>query len=303
MGGGGSGGGRSVPTSTIGRDSTDFGGAVKWIDSLGQMAPVSTGVQKTEGEKQDDQIWEIAKATEDMRPIIVFFCKPKDLLAFGNNAQKDPEVDACTELDEDLWKRYAITERAKEFTCVRVNLRKADPKLLRGHRVARAPVIMILDFNAKQIFFSSTPKLNYSTLGKWMDKAQDQVEAEVKKLAKSSEDSPLVKRAKKRALEIEQRETYDKALVEFEKQDWKKAEDLFNKAIAITCDSEWKKKAQTGLIEIKAAKMFLEAEQLYKSKRFKECKDKLDEISKECKGAQFYTADIKELLEKVLKKL
>jgi hypothetical protein len=276
---------------------------MKWVDSLGQLSPVATGVAKAEGEKDEAQIWEIAKATEDMRPILIYFSKPKDLLAFGNNAQKDAEVDACNELDEDLWKRFAITERAKEFTCIRVNLRKADPKLLRGHRVSRAPAIMILDFYAKQVFFSSSPKMNYSTLGKWMDKAQDQVEAEVKKLAKSDEKSPLVERAKKRALEIEQRETYDKALIEFEKQDWKKAEELFNKAIAIECDSEWKKKAQAGLVEIKAAKMFLEAEQLYKGKRFKECKDKLDEIAKDCKGAQFYAADIKDLLEKVVKKL
>lgn len=276
---------------------------MKWIDSLGQLSPVATGVAKAEGEKTEDQIWEIAKATEDMKPILIFFAKPKDLLAFGNNAQKDAEVDACTELDEDLWKRFAITERAKEFTCVRVNMRKADPKLLRAQKVARAPVIMILDFYTKQIFFSAAPKMNYSTLGKWMDKAQEQVEAEVQKLAKSDEKSPLVERAKKRAMEIDQRETYDKALVEFEKKRWEKAEELFNKAIAIECDSEWKKKAQAGLTEIKAAKMFLEAENLYKNKRFKECKEKLDEIAKECKGAQFYAADIKDLLEKTVKKL
>lgn len=273
------------------------------MDSLGQLSPVATGVAAAEGDKENPQIWEIEKATEDMKPILVFFNKPKDLLAFGNNAQKDPEVDACTALDEDLWKRFAITERAKEFTCIRVNLRKADPKLLRSQKVARAPVIMILDFYSKQVFFSAAPKMNYSTLGKWMDKAQDQVEAEVKKLAKSDEDSPLVQRAKKRALEIEQRETYDLALVEFEKKRWEKAEEIFNKAIAIECDSEWKKKAQAGLVEIKAAKMFLEAEQLYKNKRFKECKEKLDEIAKECKGAQFYAADIKDLLEKAVKKL
>jgi hypothetical protein len=264
---------------------------------------VATGVAKAEGEKEETQIWEIAKATEDLRPILVFFHKPKDLLAFGNNAHKDAEVDACTALDEDLWKRFAITERAKEFTCVRVNLRKADPKLIRAQKVARAPVIMILDFYSKQVFFSAAPKMNYSTLGKWMDKAQDQVEAEVKKLAKSDEDSPLVQRAKKRALEIEQRETYDKALLEFEKKKWEKAEEIFNKAIAIECDSEWKKKSQAGLTEIKAAKMFLDAEQLYKNKRFKECKEMLDNIAKECKGAQFYQAEIKDLLEKVIKNI
>lgn len=277
---------------------------MKWIDSMGQLSPVATGVQKADGEKEDDkEIYEIAKATEDMKPIIIYFAKPKDLLAFGNQAQKDPEVDACTALDEDLWKRFAITERAKEFTCVRVNTRKADPTLLRGHRVARAPVVMILDLYTKQIFFSSAPKLNYSTLGKWMDKAQAQVEAEVKKLAKSDEDSPIVQRAKKRALEIEQREIYEKALEQLQTEKWDKAEELFNKAIEIACESEWKKKSQNGLVEIKAGKMFKEAELLYKGKRFKECKEKLEELQKECKGFTFYQQDVKDLLEKTLKKL
>jgi tetratricopeptide (TPR) repeat protein len=270
---------------------------------MGQLSPVATGVQKAEGEEKEKEIYEILKATEDMKPIVIYFAKPKDLLAFGNNAQKDAEVDACNELDEDLWKRFAITERAKEFTCVRINTRKADPGLLRGHRVARAPVVMILDFYSKQIFFSSAPKLNYSTLGKWMDKAQAQVEAEVKKLAKSDEKSPIVERAKKRALEIEQREIYEKALVEFETEKWEKAEELFNKAIAIAMDSEWKKKAQNGLVEIKAGKMFKEAELLYKGKRFKECKEKLEQIGKDCKGYTFYQQDVKDLLEKTVKKL
>lgn len=264
---------------------------------------MATGVQKAEGEEQKKEIYEITKATEDMKPIVVFFAKPKDLLAFGNQAQKDAEVDACTELDEDLWKRYAITERSKEFVCVRVNTRKADPNLLREYRVARAPVVMILDFYSKQIFFSSAPKLNYQTLGKWMDKAQAQVEGEVKKLAKSDEDSPLVQRAKKRALEIDQRELYEKALAEFETEKWEKAEELFNKAIAVASESEWKKKAQNGLIEIKAGKMFKEAELLYKGKRFKECKEKLEQIGKDCKGYTFYQQDVKDLLEKAVKKL
>jgi len=276
---------------------------MKWIDSMGQLSPVATGVQKAEGEEQNKEIYEITKATEDMKPVIVYFAKPKDLLAFGNQSQKDPEVDACNELDEDLWKRFAITERAKEFTCIRVNTRKADPTLLREHRVARAPVVMILDFYLKQVFFSSAPKLNYSTLGKWMDKAQAQVEAEVKKLAKSDEDSALVQRAKKRALEIEQREFYDKALEEFQTEKWDEAEKLFNKAIAIALDSEWKKKAQNGLVEIKAGKMFKEAELLYKGKRFKECKEKLEALQKECKGFTFYQQDVKDLLEKTIKKL
>ena len=238
-----------------------------------------------------------------MKPIVIFFTKPKDLLAFGNKAKKDPEVEACEEMNEDLWKRFAITERSQEFICVRVNTRKADKKLLRHHRVSRSPVVAIIGFDLKQIFFSSSPKLSYSTLGKWMDRAQKKVEAEVKKLAQSDEDSPLVERAKKRALEIEQRELYEKGLEALNNKKYDSAEEFFQKAVAIEANSPHKAKSEEGFIEIKAAKMLEEAEQLYKQRRFKQCKEKVEELLRECKKSKFFLTHAKELLTKVVKKL
>lgn len=299
-GGGGISGGRGTITS-----SPEFGGTIKWIDSLGQTSPVMTGVvgeKKEEGEADAD-IYEVKKACEEMKPVLVFFSKPKDLLAFGNKAQKDPEVDACAAMDEDLWKRIAITELAKEFVCVRVNVRKADAGLLKKHRVARAPVVALFDFNLKQLNFFSSPKLAWNAFSKVMEATQKKVEADVKKLAKSEEDTPLVQAAKKRANVIEQRETYDDGIELLDKKKYDEAEAKFKKVVESAQDSEWKKEAQVGLVEIKAAKMYEEADRLYTQRRFKECKDLCDKILKECKEARYYGALVTELKNKVAKKL
>jgi hypothetical protein len=265
---------------------------------------VATGIEADAAKDQENgDIYELKKATEEMKPILVWFNKPKDLLAFGKKSVKDPEVEACDTMSKDLWKRWVITELSKEYVCVRVNIRKADRKLLRSHRVARAPVVEILDFKLKSIYFSSSPRLKHGALGKVMDRCRKKVETAVKKLAKKDEDTPLVQRAKERALVIEQRECYDKGVVALGKRNWDKAADNFNKGIAIEQDSHWKHKCKTGLLEIKAGKLFVEAERLYKMRQFKACKDKLDQIVCDLKEAKYFGALAKELLTKVNKKV
>jgi tetratricopeptide (TPR) repeat protein len=238
-----------------------------------------------------------------MKPILVYFQKPKDLLAFGKKARKDPEVEACEDYDNDLWKRWVITALSAEFVCVRVNVRKADKMLLRKHRVARAPVIEILDFNLKPHYFTASARLNHSSLSRVMESKRKRVEALVKKLAKSKEDSPLVERAKKRAQVIEQREFYDKGLTYLERKRWVQAEREFNKGIEIDQDSEWRKKCKTGLLEIKAGMKFQEAEKLYKYRRFTQCKELLEEIISKFKEAKFYVGMAKDKLTQVNKKV
>jgi len=280
-----------------------MGGTIKWIDSLGLDSPVATGtpIETAKGDRKE--IYEITKAAEEMKPILVYYTKPKDLLAFGKKARKDAEVEACENYNKDLWKRWVITALSKEFVCVRVNVRKAEPKILRQHRVARAPVIEILDFKLKPKYFTASARLNHSSLSRVMDRTRKYVEAAVKKLAKSKEDSPLVARAKVRAQVIEQRELYDAGLGNLEKKRWVKAEESFLKALEIEQDSDWKKKAKVGLIEIKAGKAYYESEKLYKMRRFKQCKELLDKILGDFKEAKFFCGLAKAKLAKVQKKL
>lgn len=267
---------------------------------MGHSTPVITGVQDGEKAKEDkdQQIFELTKACDDMKPILVFFNKPKDLLDFGKNSKKDIEVDACQEFDKDLWKRFAVTERAKEFVCVRVNIRKADKTLLRKHRVTRAPVVAIFDFELNQVTLFSSPRLKYSLLTKWMDRATKKVEAQVKKLAASKEDTPLVKKAKARAEVLEQRDIYVKGCEFLDRKQWKKAEEKFQEALKIEQGSEWKKKAEVGMVEIKAGQLLEQAEKEYKLRKFKQCKETLDKLLKECKQSKFFSAHAKELLDR-----
>lgn len=264
---------------------------------------MTTGTPAETGKEEELEIYEVKKAAEQMKPILVYFNKPKDLLAFGNKAGKDAEVEACEDLDNDLWKRWVITELSKEFACVRVNVRKADPRLLRKHNVGRAPVVKILDFNLKARYFTVSPRLNYNTLSKVMDTWRKQVEEMVKKVAKSDEDSDLVKRAKARAEVIEQREFYDDGLAMLEKKQFARAEEIFNKGVAIPQESEWKKKCQEGLVEVKAGKAYVDAENLYNQRQFKQCKETIEKLIADYKEAKYFSALAKELLEKVNKKL
>jgi hypothetical protein len=257
------------------------------------------------GKEEKPEIYEIKKACKEMKPIMVYFCKSKDLLNFGKKARKDPEVEACKGLDEDLWTRWIITEMAKEFVCIKVNVRKADRKLLRKHRVARAPVVSIFSFSLRQLYFTASARLRHQTLAKKMDVLRKRVEKEVKKLAKAGgkESSALVEYAKARAAVLEQRDLYDEGLGFLEKKQWAKAEERFKKGIELGKDSEWKKKCQTGLLEIKAGKAYYEADRLYGKRRFKECKELCEKVVNNYKEAKFFAALAKELLKKVSKKV
>jgi len=246
--------------------------------------------EKKENEKGKDQIYEIRKAAEEMKPILVYFHKPKDLLAFGKKKRKDPQVEACEDLDKDLWKRWVITELSKEFECVRVNIRKADRSMLRKNRVARAPVVMILNFELRPIYFTPSPRLRYSTLAKVMERARQRIERDVKKLARSNEDTDLVKRAKIRAEVIKQRDYYSIGAEALGEWNWRKAESNFKAGLAIEQETDWRDKCQNGLLEIKAGKALEEAERLIDYRRYRMAKKAIEQIVKKYKEAKYFHA-------------
>ncbi len=304
-GGGSPGPSGGTPTK---RDLTrsEFGGSIDWVDSDGKSTPKLTGTD-SEGEEENgkgkDGIYEIRKAAEAMKPILVYFHKPKDILAFGKKKRKDPEAEACEDLDGDLWKRWVITELSKEFVCVRVNVRKADRHLLRKNRVARAPVVMILDFNLKHLYFTPSPRLRYTTLSEVMDRSRRRVEIQVRRLARKDEDSALVKRAEFRYDEIRQRDFYSAGAEALGEWDWGKAGANFEKGLAIDRDTEWKQKCLNGLVEIKAGKAVEEAEKLIDGRRYEEARKALEKIVKEFGEAQYFHAIAEDRLERVARKL
>jgi hypothetical protein len=282
----------------------DYGGTIEWVESAGKCAPQTTGVV---GEpacpSAEDEIYELADARKFMKPILVYFHKPIDLAGFDSAARKEPEAGACEKMDGDLWKRWIITELSKEFVCIRVNLRGADPKLIRNHRVARAPVVAIFDFNLKPIYFSPSPKLKHSALAKVMGRARDKVEKQVHNLARTEEDTEIVKRAVIRSRVIDQRELYSAGLRDLEKKEWTRAGEKFENGSRIPQDSEWREKCVTGLKEIQAGKLFAKAEKLIKAKKYRMALNILQRILVEFREAKYFGSLAKEKIEKVSKKL
>jgi len=250
----------------------------------------------------EQEILEVVKATEDLKPILIYFHKPVDPFA-EQERKKDREAKDCKNLHEQLWKQWVITELAKEFVCVRVNARKADPKMLRKHRVARAPVLKILDYQFKQIHFCASPKVKYKSFAMTMDRARTKVEKAVKKLAKSKKDSPLVQKAVARVKSLDQRALFDKGLSQIQRRNWSGAEKAFNEGIGLGGDSDWKKKCEAGLKEIEAGKLFMQAQQFEKTRRYVQCKETLDKILGEYKEAVYFVDLAKDLLSKIARKL
>ncbi|MHC4600087.1 MAG: hypothetical protein ACYS47_13880 [Planctomycetota bacterium] len=238
-----------------------------------------------------------------MKPILVFFWKPEDLLGFGEKNKRDPEVAACNRMNKDLWKRWIITELAKEFECVRVNLREADPKLRRKHKVARAPVVAIYDFRLKPVYFTASPKVKFTAFAKVMNRARIKVEKAVKALAGSEEESELAKRARIRSKEIDQRDHYDAGLTFLQKRKWGEAETEFKKGCDIDLDGHWRDKCETGLAEIEAGKIFVHAEKLIKAKRYTEARNALQRILVEFKEAKYFGSLATEKMQKLAAKM
>lgn len=270
-----------------------------WVTSKGKAAPQATG---QDSKKSQDELFEVKDARQEMKPVLIFFAKGRDVLNFGKKS-KDREVETTAHFEKEIFGRLAITGMAKEFVNIKVDVRKADRKLLtKTYYIRRAPVVVILDFYGKVIYRLSSPKLNYRQLGKMMESAIKRVEKEVARLAKSDEDSDLCKRAKTRFAEIEMRDTLAKGLEYTYDKKWARAEKALKEVLDRKDENEYKKKAEAGMKELQAGKLFVEGERLYKKKRYKQSKEILDKVIK-IRESKYFKQLATELLKKVNKKI
>ncbi len=237
-----------------------------------------------------------------MKPILIFFAKSRNVLEFSDKV-KDPEVEATVEFDKEIFGRAAVTQFAKEFICIKVDLRKADMGFLaKTYSVRTAPVIIILDFNNNVLYRLASNKLGFRQVAKCMETALKRVETDVKNLAGSKEDSPLVKRAQARFAEIEMRDDYDKGMALACDMKFDLAEKSFKEVLDRKEENKWKKAAQDGMVEVKAGRLFVDGEAAYKNKQYPKAKELLDQVIK-LNESQFWKPQAIELLKKVNKKL
>jgi predicted negative regulator of RcsB-dependent stress response len=270
------------------------------VKSQGKKAPVGTGQDSKK--KKTDELFEASKARQEMKPVLIFFAKSRDILSFGKKV-KDREVDATQHYEKEIFGRYAITQLAKEFICIKVDTRKADKRLLaKTYRARRAPVVVIVDLYGRTLYRLSNPKMSYRQLAKVMSSAIKRVEKEVGRLAKSSEESPLIDRAKTRWAEIEMRGLCDKAADYTFKRNWALAEKKYKEVLGHKEDNQYKKVAKIGLREVQAGKLFTEGEAFYKHKRYRQAKEVLDKVIK-IRESKIYKQMATDLLKKVNKKI
>lgn len=237
-----------------------------------------------------------------MKPILMFFSKSRNVLEFSEKV-KDPQVEATVDFEKEIFGRMAITELAKEFINLKIDLRKADmPFLAKHYGVRNAPVIIILDFRSNVLYRLASSKLSFRQLAKCMETALKKVETEVKKLASSKEESPLVQRAKVRFAEIEMRDAYDKGMELACDMKFDQAEKKFKEALDRQEENKWKKAAQDGMVEVKAGRLFVDGELAYKNKQYQKSKELLDQVIK-LNESRFWKPQAIELLKKVNKKL
>lgn len=252
-----------------------------------------------------EELVEVGKARQEMKPILLFFAKSRDVLNFGKKIN-DPEVEATQYYEKEIFGRYAITQLAKEFINIKVDTRKIDRAgqifLYKTYRVRRAPMVAILDLHGKVLYRLASPKMSYRQLAKVMERAIQKVEREVKRLAQSRDDSPLVTRAKARWAEIEMRDLCDKAAELTFDRHWDLAEKTLKEVLDRKEDNEYKKAAQVGMKEIQAGKLFEKAEYYYKKKWYPKAKELLDKVIK-IRESRIYKQQATELLKKVNDKM
>jgi hypothetical protein len=274
---------------------------MSWVNSQGKAAPKKTG--EAESKSQKDELFEASKARQEMKPVLIFFAKSRDVLSFGKKT-KDRQVEATTYFEKEIFRRLVVTNLAKNFVNIKVDVRKGDKKLLaKTYRLRRAPLIVILDLYSKQIYRLSSPKLSWRTLAKVMETAIGKVEKEVKRLATTSkEDTPLVKRAKTRYAEITMRDDVDKGLQLAYDKKWAQAEKTLKGVLDRKEENQYKKAAENGMKEIKAGKLYQEGYLAQKKKRYQQSKELLDQVIK-IRESKYFKQLATELLKKVNKKL
>jgi hypothetical protein len=138
------------------------------------------------------------------------------------------------------------------------------------------------------------PNLTWQVLAVKMKAALKKVEAEVKKIARSREVTPLVERAKARVAEIAMREEYNKGFSYLLSMRWSLADSRFRKLLRREGDSPWKDRARRGLKEIEAGKLVAQAQRALQGKQMELAKDLLRQAM-EIKEARHFGKKAREL--------
>jgi hypothetical protein len=267
------------------------------VDSSGKPAAKTTG---SGAKETGDDLPEAATASQNLRPLFLYFFKGDSFSAFGSKKKKkDRELEDCKALDKEFRMR-ALSNILREFICAKVDVLKADKEILRKYKVRKSPTCVLVDLDGR-IAWMQSGKFTWKKVEKVLLSQLKKADAKVKKLAKGKDE--IADRASKRLAEIELREEYAKGEKLFQRAQWKKAEAAFTKVAGAKAEGFYKSRAEIMLQEIGAAKIYFQAEVDIKRRRYHDAKQKLDKIISDFPKAAAFRAFAQEKLNSIRGKL
>jgi hypothetical protein len=258
------------PTKGIDPDDVDWGGDRFALGEEGEIPWIKPRLK--------DDFLSQRDARRKLKPVLGYFWKSPLLIAPGKKPPRDAAVKACDVLNKNLWSHPMIVETAREFHCFLVNVRDAPMELLEKYGVKAAPVIVVMDFDLGIWFTGKTKKVRPKKLLGAMDKAEKSCIKGLEKIASQGGEAPEVAAAAERLEIYKQRGLYRRGRELLKAMQWKKARELFEKAIDMRRESYWSDQSGVGCGEVDAGKEYQRAEFLCKKKKYEKAKEVLEHI-------------------------
>jgi predicted Zn-dependent protease len=256
---------------------------ISWVESSGKAGAKG-------------QLAEIEKGAAEIRPFFLYFYTNEPKVADG---KKDyAAMKTCEKVNEEL-KVRALANLLREYVCIRVNVAKADAKVLETHGVREAPTALVLDIQGN-LAALHVGAFGWGDIDLDLQDCLENAETKVRELAGGDEKAPKTVTAKKRLAGIQIRELYAKGEKLFQRARWEKAAETFKKVAAEGKEGNFfKKRVPSMLAEIQAAKLYFEAIEDLRAARKKEAREKLEKIVYEMENSQWFRRFAKATLGKL----
>ncbi len=211
------------------------------------------------------------------------------------DGKKDYEaLKACSAMEEEFTVR-ALSNILREFTCIRIDVSKADAKALETYGVREAPTCIVLDLEGHMTSLF-TGAVGFGVIDLDLQDCLLAAEKEIRNLAKDKKEEPKGEKAEKedpkvvraRAVlaEIEVRETYARGEQLFQRAQWDKAAETFQEAARLGGKGNfYAERLPVMLAEIKAARLYFEAIEDLRTENRAAAREKLERIVFEIKEA------------------
>jgi hypothetical protein len=245
---------------------------VAWVESSGKAG-------------SEGQLAEVGEGLAAQRPLFLFFYTTEPKVEDG---KKNFEAVKACETVRGEFRIRALANILREFRCVRLNVKKADPKVLEKYGVHEAPTCVALDLEGNVVSFL-VGAFGWGDVDLDLQDCLESAEGAVRKLATGDEKDPKTAVAKMRMARILIREKYAKGEKLFQRARWEKATEVFKEILSEGPEGFFfTKRAETMLAEIEAAKLYFQAIADLRAEKKAEAKEKLERIVTEMKKAPWF---------------